>query len=132
MEKESGLELDWYKEYFVYTTKTIDYAVKEVKASEGGTSITLERVGAMPMPVDVVITYKDGTKELVYLPLEMMRGEKKAEVNAPSLVLSQDWSWTHPTHTISLKRAMDTIKSVEIDPSKRMADVQVENNKVEF
>jgi hypothetical protein len=47
-------------------------------------------------------------------------------------VLSQDWSWTHPTHTISLKRAMDTIKSVEIDPSKRMADVQVENNKVEF
>jgi hypothetical protein len=86
----------------------------------------------MPMPVDVVITYKDGTQELVYLPLEMMRGEKKAEVNAPSLVLSQDWSWTHPTHTINLKRAMDTIKSVEIDPSKRMADVQVENNKVEF
>jgi hypothetical protein len=132
MEKESGLELDWYKEYFVYTTKTIDYAVKEVKASEGGTSITLERVGAMPMPVDVVITYKDGTKELVYLPLEMMRGEKKAEANAPSIVLSQDWSWTHPTHTISLKRSLDTIKSVEIDPSKRMADVQVENNKVEF
>ncbi|MEP0712374.1 MAG: M1 family metallopeptidase, partial [Algoriphagus sp.] len=24
MEKESGLELDWYKVYFVYTTKTID------------------------------------------------------------------------------------------------------------
>ena len=61
-----------------------------------------------------------------------MRGEKKAEANAPSLVLSQDWSWTHPTYTISLKRAVDTIKSVEIDPSKRMADVQLENNKVEF
>ena len=132
MEKESGLELDWYKEYFVNSTKTIDYSVKEVKASEEGTSITLERVGAMPMPVDVVITYKDGTKELVYLPLEMMRGEKKAEANAPSLVLSQDWPWTHPTYTISLKRAVDTIKSVEIDPSKRMADVQLENNKVEF
>ena len=132
MEKESGLELDWYKEYFVYSTKTIDYGVKEVKASEEGTSITLERVGDMPMPVDLVITYKDGTKELVYLPLEMMRGEKKGEANAPILVLSQDWSWTHPTHTISLKRSLDTIKSVEIDPSKRMADVQVENNKVEF
>jgi len=132
MEKESGLELDWYKEYFVNSTKTIDYSVKEVKASAEGTSITLERVGAMPMPMDLVITYKDGTKELVYLPLEMMRGEKKAEANAPSLVLSQDWPWTHPTYTISLKRAVDTIKSVEIDPSKRMADVQLENNKVEF
>jgi hypothetical protein len=39
---------------------------------------------------------------------------------------------SHPTQTINLKRAMDSIKSVEIDPSKRMADVQVENNKVEF
>jgi aminopeptidase N len=132
MEKESGLELDWYKEYFVNSTKTIDYAVKEVKASEEGTSITLERVGAMPMPVDLVITYKDGSKELVYLPLEMMRGDKKAESGAPTLVLSQDWAWTHPTQTIHIKNAMDTIKSVEIDPSKRMADVQVENNKVEF
>jgi len=132
MEKESGLELDWYKEYFVNSTKTIDYSVKEVKASEEGTSITLERVGAMPMPLDVVIAYKDGTKELVYLPLEMMRGEKKAEANAPILVMSQDWPWTHPTYTLSLKRALDTIKSVEIDPSKRMADVQLENNKVEF
>jgi aminopeptidase N len=132
MEKESGLELDWYKEYFVNSTKTIDYAVKEVKASEEGTSITLERVGAMPMPVDLVITYKDGSKELIYLPLEMMRGDKKAESGAPALILSQDWAWTHPTKTIHIKKALDAIKSVEIDPSKRMADVQAENNKVEF
>ena len=132
MEKESGLELDWYKEYFVYTTKTIDYAVKEVKASEVGTSIILERIGAMPMPIDLVVTYKDGTKELVYLPLEIMRGDKKVETNFPKLVLTQDWPWVQPTLTINLKRAVDTIKSVEIDPSKRMADIQVENNKVEF
>ena len=92
------MELDWYKEYFVNSTKTIDYSVKEVKASEEGTSITLERVGAMPMPVDLVVTYKDGTKELVYLPLEMMRGEKKAEANAPSIVLSQDWPLTLSCH----------------------------------
>ncbi len=132
MEKESGLELDWYKEYFVYSTKTIDYGVKEVKASVDGTSITLERIGAMPMPIDLVITYKDGTKELVYLPLEILRGAKMEEPNAPKLVLTQDWPWVYPTLTISLKRELDTIKSIEIDPSKRMADIQVENNKVEF
>jgi hypothetical protein len=86
----------------------------------------------MPMPVDLVITYKDGSKELVYLPLEMMRGDKKVESNVPALILSQDWAWTHPTKTIHIKKALDAIKSVEIDPSKRMADVQAENNKVEF
>ena len=132
MEKESGLELDWYKEYFVYSTKTIDYGVKEVKASVDGTCITLEGIGAMPMPIDLVITYKDGTKELVYLPLEILRGAKMEEPNAPKLVLTQDWPWVYPTLTISLKRELDTIKSIEIDPSKRMVDIQVENNKVEF
>ena len=132
MEKESGLELDWYKEYFVYSTKTIDYGVKEVNASVDGTSITLERIGAMPMPIDLVITYKDGTKELVYLPLEILRGAKMEEPNAPKLVLTQDWPWVYPTLTISLKRELDTIKSIEIDPSKRMVDIQEENNKVEF
>jgi hypothetical protein len=30
-EKVSGMELDWYKEYWIYTTKTIDYAVGDVK-----------------------------------------------------------------------------------------------------
>ena len=84
------------------------------------------------MPIDLVITYKDGTKELVYLPLEILRGAKMEEPNAPKLVLTQDWPWVYPTLTISLKRELDTIKSIEIDPSKRMVDIQVENNKVEF
>jgi hypothetical protein len=132
MEKESGLELDWYKEYFVNSTKTIDYAVKEVKASEQGTAITLERVGAMPMPIDLVITYHDGTKESIYLPLEMMRGEKAVEKDAPKRVKSIAWPWTHPTQIVLVDKPLTSIKSVEIDPSKRMADIQVENNKVEF
>jgi len=132
MEKESGLELDWYKEYFVNSTKTIDYAVKEVKASEQRTAITLERIGGMPMPIDVVVTYQDGTKELVYLPLEIMRGEKVAEKDAPKRVKSIAWPWTNPTQTLYLEKSFTSIKSVEIDPSRRMADVNVENNKVEF
>jgi aminopeptidase N len=132
MEKESGLELDWYKEYFVNSTKTIDYAVKEVVAAGEGTSITLERKGAMPMPIEVVVTYQDGSKEMLYLPLEMMRGEKVAEAGSPVRVISEDWPWTHPTKTLTLAKPFASIKSVEIDPSKRMADIQPENNKVEF
>jgi hypothetical protein len=132
MEKESGLELDWYKEYFVNSTKTIDYAVKSVVAVGEGTSITLERVGAMPMPVELVVTYQDGSKELLYFPLDMMRGEKIAEVGSPLRIRSLDWPWTHPTQTLMLEKPFASIKSVEIDPSKRMADIQPENNKVEF
>lgn len=132
MEKESGLELDWYKEYLVYTTKTINYGIKEVNASGENTEITLERVGLMPMPVDLVITYKDGSKEMIYLPLVIMRGEKAPEEGAPVRVHTEDWPWTNLTKTLVLTKPFTSIKSVEIDPSQRMADLERENNKVEF
>jgi hypothetical protein len=79
-----------------------------------------------------VVTYQDGTKESIYLPLEMMRGEKVAEKDAPKRTKSIAWPWTHPTQTVVLEKPVTSIKSIEIDPSKRMADIQAENNKVEF
>lgn len=132
MEKESGLELDWYKEYFVYSTKTIDYAVKSVKASGETTKIELERIGLMPMPVDLIITYTDGSQEMVYLPLEIMRGNKASEAGMPTRVITEDWPWTNINKTITLNKNIKSIKSVEIDPSKRMADIDQDNNKVEL
>lgn len=132
MEKESGLELDWYKEYFVNSTKTIDYGIKEVKADGSGTSITLERIGLMPMPLDVMVTYKDGSQEQIYLPLVIMRGEKNNESGMPERLLTEDWPWTNLSKTFTISKSFDTIKSVEIDPSGRMADLERENNKVEF
>jgi hypothetical protein len=132
MEKESGMELDWYKEYFVYTTKTIDYGIKEVKAAGINTQITLERIGLMPMPIDLVITYRDGSTESVYLPLVIMRGEKEAEKGMPTRMKTDPWPWTNLTKTVVLSKSLDKIKSVEIDPSKRIADLEDKNNKVEF
>lgn len=132
MEKESDMELDWYKEYFVNTTKTIDYGIKHVKPMGNQTEIALERIGLMPMPVDVVITYEDGTSEQVYLPLVIMRGEKGNEKGMPERVLTEAWPWTNLTKTFTIQKNIKFIKSVEIDPSKRMADLQRENNKVEF
>jgi hypothetical protein len=132
MEKESGLELDWYKEYFVHTTKTIDYGIKSVESKDDKTELTLERKGLMPMPLDVVITYQDGTSEQVYLPLVIMRGEKSIEEGMPKRVITESWPWTNPTKTITLPVSKNSIKSIEIDPSLRMADVERANNRVEF
>lgn len=132
MEKESGLELDWYKEYFVNSTKTIDYGIKEVAADGDKTAITLDRIGLMPMPLDIVVTYQDGSQEQIYLPLVIMRGEKSNESGMPERIHSEDWPWTNLTKTILIDKSLNTIKSVEIDPSGRLADLERENNKVEF
>ncbi|MCH7404659.1 M1 family metallopeptidase [Belliella aquatica] len=130
-EKVSGLELDWYYDYFIASTKKIDYGVKAVEADGNNTKITLERVGMMPMPLDVVVTYQDGSQELIYMPLVIQRGSKPEEAGIPKRVATQKWPWTNYTTEVSLGRPISEIKSVEIDPSMRMADVNRENNKME-
>jgi len=133
MEKESGLVLNWYKEYWVYTTKTIDYAVRGLESINNNRSkITLERKGLVPMPIDLVITYQDGSQEMVYLPLVMMRGEKPHEEGMPNRIKTQRWPWTNPTIEVTIERSRANIKSIEIDPSGRMADINREDNRMEF
>ena len=41
-EKVSGMELDWYKEYWVYSIKTIDYAVGDVTDDNSKAKITIK------------------------------------------------------------------------------------------
>lgn len=127
-EKQSGLELDWYKEDFVHTTNTIDYAVKSVeKEGRKTTEVVIERLGDMAMPLDIVVTYTDGDQEIFYAPLESMRGEKPAESKLPRTILP-DHRWVDPTYTFEIPEKTKKIAKVEIDPTGRLADVNRENN----
>jgi Peptidase family M1 domain len=127
-EKASGLELDWFKEYFVNTTHTIDYGVESVVQNESKTQITLKRVGFMPMPIDIVVTYADGTKELLYIPLDILRGEKPNDMGSLKRTVLPDWQWTDKNYTVYLNAALKNVTKIEIDPSYRMADVDDTNN----
>jgi Peptidase family M1 domain len=131
-EKVSGLKLDWYKEYWVSTTKTIDYGIDSLWEENGKAEIRLKMTGTMPMPIDVVVQFKDGHKEMAYIPQYLMFGEKPAEdVSIPRTVF-EPWKWTHPTYTFELNHRLTDVKIVEIDPSQRMADVDRKNNKLEL
>ena len=127
-EKQSGLELDWYKEDWVNTTNTIDYAVDTViSESRKTTKVVIGRKGPMAMPLDIVVTYDDGKQELFYAPLESMRGEKPAE-NKMNRTLLPDHRWVDPTYEFDIPEKSKNIVKIEIDPSGRMADVDRENN----
>ncbi|MDO8970291.1 MAG: M1 family aminopeptidase, partial [Saprospiraceae bacterium] len=127
-EKESGLELDWFKEDWVHTTNTIDYAVKSVE-SEGrkNTKILIERIGRMAMPLDIVVTYTNGDQEIFYAPLQGMRGEKPDESKMPRTVLP-DHRWVDLTYEFEISEPLKKVAKVEIDPTLRMADIDLENN----
>jgi hypothetical protein len=130
-EKTSGLALQWYKEYWVNSTKTIDYAVGDITVKENSnTGITIKRIGKMPMPVDVLLTFKDGTSELHYMPLDLMFGEKSNESGAATRIIHKEWHWTHPEYQFETTRNIKDLKSIEIDPTQRMADINKTNNKL--
>jgi aminopeptidase N len=131
-EKVSDMKLDWYTQYWINTTKTIDYAIDSLWEEGGKTKIRLSRVGMMPMPIDVLLTFKDGTKELHYIPMNLMYGEKPIEDSTIPRKVYEPWRWTHAVYVIETDRKLFDILSAEIDPSLRMADVERKNNKLEL
>ena len=131
-ERVSGANLDWYLTDWTKTTNTIDYGIKEVKEDGNATKISLERIGRMPMPIDVLVEYTDGTKESFYIPLRMLSFEKENPNPEIKRTVLSDWAWANQTYEFWLKTNKTTIKKITIDPSGLMADVKQENNSYEI
>ena len=124
-EKTSGLELEWFLTDWTQTVNTIDYAIKGVSLLGSKTEITLERIGLMPMPVEVEVLLKGGKKLNFYIPLQMMRGEKPTDGDVRLL---GDWAWAYPIYRFEIRVPGSKIKTITIDVKNETADVNKENN----
>ena len=127
-EKVSGMELDWYLTDWTQTTNTIDYGIKAVEADGQKTKVSLERIGLMPMPIDILVLYNDGTQETFYAPLRMMYGEKENPYPNLKRTVLQDWPWANTNYDLILDKELNNVKAIVLDPSQLMADVNEENN----
>lgn len=124
-ENVSGLNLKWYNNLFINTTRTIDYAIESVSNQE----IKLKNLSNFAMPIDLLVEYQDGTKELFYIPNLELRGEKPAEnleiyKNVKRTTL-EPWAWTSPGYSVKINKK---VVKAEIDPTKRLADIADGNN----
>jgi hypothetical protein len=124
VERESGIELDWYFDYFVNTTKTIDYAISEFSSTKNGSRILLNK-GEMPMPIELEVVLTNGDHLLYYIPTVLMRGKKEIEATTKQL---EDWAWTNPTYSIFLKHKVSDIVSINLHPKGSIADVELLND----
>ena len=130
MEKVSGLQLHWYYRYWINTTKHIDYGIGDILERDGSTLVTLERIGEFPMPVDLLVTYKDGTRESFYITTNELIGRKPLEDTSVKRTDLDAWPWVNPTYTLAINHPSHDIESLEIDPGQGMADINRKNNKV--
>ena len=130
-ERVSGANLDWFLTDWTQTLNTIDYGIKNVESVTDDvqrTGISLERIGRIPMPIDILVEYTDGTKESFYIPLRMMSFEKENPTPGVKRTVLSDWAWANPNYFFEVTKAKTSIKKITIDPSGLMADVKRDNN----
>jgi hypothetical protein len=104
MEASLGGDLGWFFDDYIAGSGVIDYAVDRIETTNASSTVTIGRQGAVPAPVDVLITRASGAQE------------------------TQQWEGATPTTSFGVDAA-DPITRVEIDPQhKLVAELDVLDN----
>ena len=131
-EKVSKMQLDWYKDFWIKSIKKVDYGIDSLWEVKGKTRIRLRMLGQVPMPIDVMLQFRDGSREQAYIPLYSMFGSKPAENKVIPRYAYDPWKWTSPFYEFEVNHKLTDLTVIEIDASHRMADVNRNNNKLEL
>jgi hypothetical protein len=84
-EEVSGRDLGWFWRSWYYETWVLDQAIQEVTDVEGGTRITIQDRGTVPMPVRLAIRLADGTTLREEIPVdEWLAGLRSAAITIRS------------------------------------------------
>ena len=126
-EKVSDLELEWYLNDWTRTSHKIDYGI-DVTSLESDRIIKLKRKARIPMPIELLVSFEDGSSDLYYIPNDLLHGYKSFKEN---VYLMEPWKWVSTEYELEVVGSKK-ITTIEIDPSKRIADVNQLDNFVEI
>ena len=122
----SDLELEWYLNDWTRTTNKIDYDLYLFeKASR---DLSIKRIGRIPMPLEILVSFRDGSTAMYYIPIDLMQGNKTFDND---IIILEPWSWVNTDYVFKIQGNKKVLK-IEIDPSKRLADVNQLKNILEF
>ena len=128
------VDLNWFFDQWLESTKRIDYSVKKVKKVSfhkiglntltAGYNITFERKSRMQMPIDFTIHANDGKTYDYHIPNNWFVKKTDATV----LDKWHGWDLIHPTYTTKVIDIPSGIAEVIIDPTNRLADAYMPDN----
>ncbi len=124
MERTTGMRLDWFFNQWINSTKRLDYALDGIRSepTDGGYRTTLElsnREEAI-MPLDITLTYDDGTMATAWVPTEPWE-KPGADFQLPR------WTWVRPTYSASFLTPKRVVRA-RIDSSMQLPDIDRTNN----
>jgi len=125
--EHTGVDLNWFFDQWIEAEGSIDYAIKKVKqAGEDGTArITFERKGEMVMPLDVKLILEDDTEMNLHIPNTYFVKKSNADEVLPKWT---SFNFLNKTYVAEVP-LRTKIKAVIIDPSNRLADIDMLNNR---
>ncbi|WP_411811545.1 M1 family metallopeptidase [Chryseobacterium scophthalmum] len=129
-QKVSGMDLKWFHHYWINTTKTIDYGIKDVQYGNTSTTITLVNNSQVPMPIDFSVITADNKMVNYQIPLNMTHTWKTKDAFGEFTTLKY-WPWTQKEYTLTIPYNKSQLRVLGIDFSHRLADVNPEDNFVE-
>lgn len=129
-QKVSGMDLKWLHHYWINTTKTIDYGIKDVQYGNTSTTITLVNNSQIPMPIDFSVITADNKMVNYQIPLNMTHTWKTKDAFGEFTTLKY-WPWTQKEYTLTIPYNKSQLRVLGIDFSHRLADVNPEDNFVE-
>jgi peptidase M1-like protein len=103
MRDAAGMDLDWFWRDWIYSTARLDQAVDSLTPEK----VFLSNRGSMTLPLEMDVTYADGSTERIRLPVEM---------------------WNLGPHFGYRLREGKTPRRVVVDPRRVLPDVDRSNN----
>lgn len=132
------VDLNWFFDQWMETTKSIDYGVTGFRragrtSTSGGQTmdnykLQLERFGEMQMPLDITVYGKD-SKERYSFHIPNTWFVKSLPAETQVLPVWRGWGVLNTSYAaeVSLPSGI-SVRNVIIDPSYRLADVDLRNN----
>lgn len=118
------VDLNWFFDQWLETTKTIDYSIVGIKRTDDGKfKIKFERFGQMHMPIDFTVTGNNGKKYNYYIPNTWF----EKSTTATKLPKWYGWDKLHKTYTAEVE-VPSGVRHVQIDPTARLADMYMVDN----
>ena len=97
------MELEWYLNDWTRTANKIDYAL-DISDVFPNRVVKIKRKGRIPMPLDVVVSFEDGTSEMYYIPNDLLYLDNSSS----NMITNQKLE--HPVYKNSLSE-IKTLKS---------------------
>ena len=128
-ERVSGMELGWYHQYMLNRIELPDLAIDTVfSTSANETMVVLGNHSIFPMPVDVVVEDTNNNKRYFTIPVNLMRKAKQSDLKGINWTPLPAWNWVHPYYELLIDMPKERIRSIHIDPSARLADLNPADN----